>query len=609
MLSLDADGNESPVDVAVAFTGLHPRQLGFFLGAGVSREPPSTIPTGQEIRRWIVECLVEWGMFHKHAEEHMTTLMPEVILEVVGKVFPGCLVRILPMLDSHTPNLRHRCLASLCPEAAISTLNFDCLIESAASQPTAVLHLHGAFGPRGTARFDNVTFNITRLRDGLPAALIDRWVELHRDNHLAVIAGYSDNDFDTMPLLVTNSIFPPGCRLFWHVHARTVRDAHRAIAGLSDEVLAWARTRGNVHFVHGDLSDFLSVLCNTVGRFPGPERISSIPTVPVGIGAMKSALQSSIAPDESSSSLARLTAAWLLGDAGYRSEALELLESPGVSANGRRVRYLWQHKLGDILREMDSKARAADHYRFALRLCPHGSPQQLETHIKLLHHDGSLLKRAPGMLAIPLLLRFGLRAIYVVARQSSAGPVQGPDWEFNTEADLAFEGADVLHSIGLRLLATGGWRWLGQRCLRMAVVRYAMVIKAPTRAHSLVFARLRSFEAQTLAEHVASMNDLTTAIRVYGAYRDTKGLASAYLAQGAHHARMGDSAEAVKGYERAWDLYEKAEHAGPGHLRLLQVAIIAHRLWKGPLPWGWSLSDAKQAYQSRRGQSWRQARA
>ncbi|MGC2742088.1 MAG: hypothetical protein WA672_02805, partial [Candidatus Angelobacter sp.] len=107
-------------------------ELGFFVGAGISREAPTSIPTGQELRKAIFSFLASASGVVLPDLSQLSSHIPEMVLEILDRTFPGSMGHCLSLLNGGPPNLRHKCLAELGKYGTVSTVNFDTKIEEAA---------------------------------------------------------------------------------------------------------------------------------------------------------------------------------------------------------------------------------------------------------------------------------------------------------------------------------------------------------------------------------------------------------------------------------------------------------------------------------------------
>ncbi len=587
--AMDADGRVAILDFDACLDASGTSRITFFIGAGVSQEAPARIPTGQTLRGWIVEQLSAIGETGPELILPLGELMPEVLMEVLERVFPGCVEDLLRILDRGEPNHRHVCIARLGNHAAVATLNFDTLIESASGQSLPVLHLHGQFGS-GAERYADVVFNISGLRDGLRKEVLDSWRSLHRGCRLVMIAGYSDNDFDTAPVIAGDDAFDSDCPVVWHVYANGTDEARRAVLGLSDRIRDWARRRGGVHFVHVDLNELLDSLVTKRGAAPPPlaPRVGAVDIR--GLEAVGASFRSRTPDGEDPRWRARLAVAWLLGDSGLRPAAIELLDTIPVTSQQPGMVFLLRHKRGDLLREIDEKGRALAEYDAASRVVRFGSPEWFETEVKRLHIGVGLAKRTSGLAELAATLGALAHITWLeVVNHVSGFDRRGGRHMFNTEADLDFVSADFLQTVGLALHLRQRPRIFGDRLLRLAA--------------ALVFAQVRRVEAEALGGRASSKDTLERAREIYSSYRDTKGLANTLVALAARDVALGDHLRARAGFDEAWELYGAAKHEDAGRLRILLVALVARARWNGPLPFGWTVERTEREFRDRRAAS------
>jgi NAD-dependent SIR2 family protein deacetylase len=233
-------------DPFTALQSLEPQSLAILVGAGISVDEPSHMPTASEFMRMFYEACLPAS-----CDKELFTnagLRFEAVVDVLQHWFDPAL-NILDIFRGDRPNRNHRHLISLASRGAlIVTTNFDTLIEAAASntlsyktrissqdfsdfasdehcrsRPSEVWHLHGAVtDPRSGADCRETIIasirdcwrsqDMFRLEQSKGHAL--RRTLLERD---LVVLGYSgSDDYDISPALEDS---PSQRRLVWVKHA------------------------------------------------------------------------------------------------------------------------------------------------------------------------------------------------------------------------------------------------------------------------------------------------------------------------------------------------------------------------------------------------------
>ena len=172
-------------------TELRHGRVTFLIGAGVSMQPPSLLPSGPALRDLIVESICgaplrrEWLALRRHPR--YVAKVPEIVFQ---QIYDCITEKLFPFFDALTaadPNPLHRMLAA--SGAKLTTTNFDMLLE-AVDPSIDVLHLHGELSTPGV-----MVVRITQVGRGLEAALQREFSAAVRGRTLCVL-GYSGNDHD-----------------------------------------------------------------------------------------------------------------------------------------------------------------------------------------------------------------------------------------------------------------------------------------------------------------------------------------------------------------------------------------------------------------------------
>lgn len=110
-------------------------KINFFVGAGISVEPPANLPSGKELTKkllksWVPEA--DYALLEPHAESG--TLRLEVVMQIARRSFSDRKIVLQPLLQfiDKSPNCNHYLLAfALRNGCTVITTNFDMLIEIA----------------------------------------------------------------------------------------------------------------------------------------------------------------------------------------------------------------------------------------------------------------------------------------------------------------------------------------------------------------------------------------------------------------------------------------------------------------------------------------------
>ena len=172
-------------------TELRRGRVTFLIGAGVSMQPPSLLPSGPALRDLVVESICgeplkrEWRALRLHPR--YVTKVPEIVFQQIYDCITGKLFPFFDVLTAADPNPLHHLLAT--SGAKLTTTNFDMLLE-AVDPSLDVLHLHGELSSPAV-----MVVRITQVGRGLDAALQRQFSAAVRNRTLCVV-GYSGNDHD-----------------------------------------------------------------------------------------------------------------------------------------------------------------------------------------------------------------------------------------------------------------------------------------------------------------------------------------------------------------------------------------------------------------------------
>lgn len=238
--------------------------LVFFTGAGISNSWPSSLPLGGQISSSTIEMLLDWSKLRLDASltyiidlvlSRIPTLPMESLWEALLRVLGEEVISALDSISSEVPNLDHAMVAVACeifPVHLIFTLNFDTLHEKAVEQYTKldpvsltnsthfipisrsvrnnlslrntcyIIHLHGSLGTPNS--FREIVSTVSNTGTLLPVSK-RRILEVALERYDIICAGYSNNDVDTIPLILQTQN-----RLFWYSHTGSIPEQVKEFA-------------------------------------------------------------------------------------------------------------------------------------------------------------------------------------------------------------------------------------------------------------------------------------------------------------------------------------------------------------------------------------------
>jgi len=211
-----------------------------FLGSGISRDHPSGIPTGDNLKNDIFEAIIQKRKLSesvvKEARDVVSQYRLEVFLFLIDE-WAGTKWRYLLdfMLDAQ-PNLNHYTIAHLIHTNKIKhvvTTNFDCLIEDAFKEYDLPINLYysdadfeqwsinesilgGIFKLHGSlvdvsreSTHETITGSITQVANKLTPGLSQNKADFLRyvlENFVVIFLGYSGRDeFDIYPAIYNSN--------------------------------------------------------------------------------------------------------------------------------------------------------------------------------------------------------------------------------------------------------------------------------------------------------------------------------------------------------------------------------------------------------------------
>lgn len=200
--------------------------LALLVGAGISMQPPSSLPSGPEFRNTIVQALyceellgTTWKDILRNPKFEL--LVPEVVFDHIYKLLGAAFLPAFDLFRGTEPNYAHLFVArSIVDGAAAFTTNFDLLIEGADPRcRDLITHLHGNIDEK-----ERATFRINIVGRGLSKALRKAFRKSVRGRALFVV-GYSGADEDIR--LLVRSAEPRA--LYWLVRPGSESYTYRNI--------------------------------------------------------------------------------------------------------------------------------------------------------------------------------------------------------------------------------------------------------------------------------------------------------------------------------------------------------------------------------------------
>lgn len=249
--------------------GLHASNVTFLVGAGISVDRSSHVPSWRDLVRTILTNIAGVGAEEEveYVMQYNKLLFNEVIFKLFSEVFGTDLtVDLLSRCFSTTNwSVIHYQLAYLSAtyDAPIITPNFDELIEEAhkVSSPEkslAIIKVHGT-----VSNLKNARFTVENIFEPLKEEIADR-VKGAIQGRLLVVMGYRGADnFDLMPLLANKA--SQANEIIWFV-----RDKDNIEVKKSQHL---RQRQKQPEFIEGSIDDYLSRIC---GALPVPPVTSPV---------------------------------------------------------------------------------------------------------------------------------------------------------------------------------------------------------------------------------------------------------------------------------------------------------------------------------------------
>lgn len=223
----------------------------FFVGAGISRPPPASLPLAAGLIERLVSPILGSlplppALFRRVLSAFTQRLRPEVVSDILLEHLGSRALDPLLGILSGRPNAWHFFLAAAMRRGCcVVTVNFDNLIEEAChlvgasfvsvvppaglpavspvvgGAPTSILFkMHGSIGdPPSSAALSSIVLAVRQVGRGLPLRQMDALRTLVVDRPLIVLGYSGRDDFDIQPVL---RAMPRTARCLWVLHDSAV---------------------------------------------------------------------------------------------------------------------------------------------------------------------------------------------------------------------------------------------------------------------------------------------------------------------------------------------------------------------------------------------------
>jgi len=242
------------------------KKVAFFVGAGISVEPPARLPLAKEAGLAAFCSLFsdKKGILPRYYKKNKSFLEDEIskiklesLFQVIFEVIEKHTLEAMRIFEAGEPNNNHRLLGWMLREGLIDsifTTNFDSLIEKdlienqwrpgfdfqvqktdsdfTSNSNPAIYKLHGSVDP-----LESITVIIDEVGKGLSARKREV-LEKCLDTKAMVFMGYSNRDFDTSPILRTGKR-----KIYWIKHDQEaiepedwIVESHLGLGDSPDEI-------------------------------------------------------------------------------------------------------------------------------------------------------------------------------------------------------------------------------------------------------------------------------------------------------------------------------------------------------------------------------------
>lgn len=285
--------------------------LALFVGSGVSRDEPSLLPTGDELRDALFDAVVSQAVVSADLKDAARAIVrqcrPESLLYLLDEWQGADWKKSLRFMLDAPPNANHKAIARIAATGkvqALLTTNFDCLLERAlesevpfrqifeddgfgASEADGsvvrVLKLHGSLsGANDQPTHETILASLVDLANRITPGFSNekaRLLDQMLCSHVFVFVGYSGRDeLDIQPIIKQASA--RGIVWVSHTHDASQFRVVRRVEANREELLD---PPGRLMLAHADMirvyantSVFLSDLCVCMGgaRLMGRRTVS-----------------------------------------------------------------------------------------------------------------------------------------------------------------------------------------------------------------------------------------------------------------------------------------------------------------------------------------------
>ncbi len=213
-------------------------EITFFVGAGISSNPPSSLPLAKDVKLALLESLCKstpktcidqfYDKNKKEIEGLLENILMESIFEIIMRRMPnnGKFVTqmIKEVFNGKNPNNNHVFLARLIKTGCyVITTNFDMLIEEAVKRDPAcnfnqlrhkIMHVHGSIDDQ-----ESIIITLSQVGQGLTKNIEDKLKNALK-NKIVIFIGWSDKDIDITPILFLSEM----SQIYWLQHDQNFDD-------------------------------------------------------------------------------------------------------------------------------------------------------------------------------------------------------------------------------------------------------------------------------------------------------------------------------------------------------------------------------------------------
>ncbi len=211
-----------------------PSEIVFFTGAGISHNPPSSLPLANEVKLELIETICKrsektsinqfYQLHQCQIKEYLGNIFVESIFEIImfrqGLNEQRVTQIVSDVFSAKSPNNNHIFLARLVKIGCnVISTNFDLLIEEAIKKEFShnvdvnqltgrIMHIHGSI-----TNAKSIITTLSLVGQGLPEK-IGNELKNALKNKILIFAGWSDKDIDITPMLFLSNIE----RVYWIDH-------------------------------------------------------------------------------------------------------------------------------------------------------------------------------------------------------------------------------------------------------------------------------------------------------------------------------------------------------------------------------------------------------